>query len=167
MARGKGHDRFNLLVGAVLVGLLLGLSNPLILVSCFAMGWLVATLVFSPDSDVMPKKRTGVLAFFLYPYAIFFKHRGISHSLFFGTLTRVFYVLMVFGLMIFVLNRMGYLVFGAMGYWQGIWAFIKGYDYSLVSYKMITWLYLGMFLADLAHILLDRLISSFKRIISF
>lgn len=32
-------------------------------------------------------------AAYWFPYAYFFKHRGISHSIFFGTLTRVIYIL--------------------------------------------------------------------------
>lgn len=164
MAKGRTHDGFNLFFGMVATGTLIGLGFDLFVWPSFLFGWLFATLVFSPDTDVMPKKRTGILQFFLYPYSILFKHRGLSHGILTGTLTRVTYGILMGGLLVFVLSKMGYIKFGPEGYWLGLVAFVRGYDYSIPAYRCVTWLYLGLAGADLCHISLDKISSLFGRI---
>tara|TARA_R110000868_G_scaffold167130_3_gene401437 strand:+ start:736 stop:1242 length:507 start_codon:yes stop_codon:yes gene_type:complete len=163
MAMGKTHDGFNLFVGMVLCGTLIGLGLHWIIWGPFIFGWLFSTLVFSPDTDLMPKKRTGLLQFFLYPYSILFKHRGLSHGLITGTLTRITYSILLGGGLVFVLSKMGYLDIVASGYWQGLWEFVREYDYNLTIYKSLTWLYLGLALADACHIFLDWLSGIFSK----
>lgn len=164
MAKGKTHDGFNLLFGMIATGALIGLGSHFIVWIPFLFGWLFATLIFSPDTDVMPKKRTGVLQFFLYPYSILFKHRGLSHGIITGTLTRVTYGVIVGGILVFVLAKMGYIDFTPGSYWQSLWLFIKGYDYDVPAYRSVTWLYLGLAGADLCHISLDKISSIFGRL---
>ncbi|MCB9062318.1 MAG: DUF2227 family putative metal-binding protein [Halobacteriovoraceae bacterium] len=157
MANGKTHDKFSLFIGAICTGILLGLERSINLVLAFTAGWLFATLIFSPDTDVMPKKRTHVLRFILYPYSIMFKHRGISHMIFWGTLSRILYGVVFFGVMTFILNKMGYIEQSAEKYMASLWKFLKNFDYSEEKYKLIVWPYIGMLLADLCHIFLDQI----------
>jgi len=167
MSKGKSHDRFNLIIGAILTGLLLGLERSWPVVLVFVIGWLIATFIFSPDTDIAPKKRTTILRLFLYPYSVFFKHRGISHSILFGTLTRVMYVLWCFGILIWIFQKMGYIPITIENYGAFLWDFLINYDYSKLHYKMLTWFYLGMFLADFCHIFLDRLTHFIKKLFRF
>lgn len=139
----------------VATGCLIGLERDVFTWLPLLFGWLFATLIFSPDTDLMPKKRSGVLQFFLYPYSILFKHRGLSHGLITGTISRILYAIVVGGLLVFILSKMGHVDFTAQGYWLGLWHFAQDYDYSLPGYRALTWLYLGMAGADACHILLD------------
>lgn len=163
MALGKTHDGVNLFVGMVLTGLLIGLGFDWFTWLLFLFGWLFSTLVFSPDTDVMPKKRSGVLQFFLYPYSILFKHRGVSHGIIFGTLSRVIYGIVLGGLVVFVLSKMGYLDLEAQTYWQRVFEFFREYDYHLPIYRSVTWLYIGLTFADACHIFVDKLSSFFSK----
>ncbi len=167
MASGKFHDKVNLGTGAILTGLLIGLERSVPVVVSFVIGWLFATLIFSPDTDVMPKKRSGVLQFFLYPYSILFKHRGVSHMIFVGTLVRVLYGLIVMTIMLFVLNGMGYITFGASHFLSGVLSYFSNFDYHLIQYKIFVWLFVGMAGADLCHIFFDKITSFFKKILRF
>jgi uncharacterized metal-binding protein len=164
MANGKAHDRFNMLIGAAIGSALAANGEHPLIIATFAFGWLIATFIFSPDTDLMPKKRAGWLRYFLYPYSIFFKHRGVSHSLLFGTFTRVFYIFLLSGLMIFIFFKMGYLSMSGGDYFLAARKYFQGYDYKVYHYRLLTWLYLGMFLADASHIFLDKLSSLFKRV---
>lgn len=164
MANGKGHDKFNLFLGAAYTGILIGLQQPSLVWVSFLVGYLFATFIFGPDTDLMPKKRTGLLQFVLYPYSIMMKHRGWSHHPLWGTLGRILYGFIVLGISIFVLNRMGYIQFSSGNYIQGIIIFLKGYNYKLDSYLILTWIFIGMFLADLSHLFLDKVSSFFKRL---
>ncbi|TNF30302.1 MAG: hypothetical protein EP319_05510 [Deltaproteobacteria bacterium] len=167
MASGKFHDKVNLGTGAILTGLLIGLERSFPVVISFVIGWLFATLIFSPDTDVMPKKRSGVLQFFLYPYSILFKHRGLSHMILVGTILRIVYGLIVFSIMLFVLNGMGHISFGASHFFSGVFDFLKAFDYHLIQYKIFVWLFIGMVGADLCHIFFDKITSFLKKILRF
>lgn len=164
MAKGKTHDRFSLLIGSVCTGILLGFERSWHLVLAFSAGWLFATLIFSPDTDIMPKKRAGVLRYVLYPYSLIFKHRGVSHMIFFGTLSRVLYGLLVFIILVYILNGLGHIDFSTGDFVTILKDFIRNFDYSKDQYKLVIWPYIGMFLADLTHIFLDHLTSLRKRI---
>ena len=164
MAQGRTHDRINLIIGSIATGLLIGFEKNILIVTGFVFGFLLATLVLSPDLDIGPKKRTRLLQYFLYPYAIFFKHRGHSHSLLFGTLTRVLYGLLVLFLITFILNKMNYIQFGPSDFISNIFRFLSNYDYQLTSYKFLTWTYIGMFLADMLHIFIDSISTRWQKI---
>lgn len=164
MAKGRTHDAFNLFFGMVATGVLIGLGLDFFVWPFFLIGWLFATLIFSPDTDIMPKKRSGLLQFFLYPYSILFKHRGLSHGIILGTLSRVAYAIILGGIVIFVLAKMGYVTWSPEGYWKGLWEFINDYNYQLPVYRSVTWLYLGLAGADLSHISLDKISSFFGKL---
>lgn len=165
MANGKTHDRVNLIVGTVSSGVLLGLGQNPYVTGSFAFGWLVSTLIFSPDSDLMPKARTGPLRFFLYPYSVFFKHRGLSHSFLFGTLTRFIYGFVMLGLLTYVLNEMGKISVSPEDYFKFLYSWFGNFNYDLVQYQMLSWLFGGAFLADLCHVFTDVISSGLKKMI--
>lgn len=164
MAKGRAHDRLNLLIGSVCSGVLIGIEKNWPITFGFVLGFLLSTLVLSPDLDLGPKKRAGIFRIILYPYSVFFKHRGYSHSLLFGTLTRVFYGIAVVLFIIFCSHKMGYLKVNALQSVELIVNYLKNYNYDLSTYKLLTWTFLGMFLADLLHISIDLISSRFKRL---
>lgn len=163
MAQGKWHDRFSIVIGAVFTGLSFAFFGMIEAIS-FTVGHLFATLMFSPDTDIMPKKRSGPLQFLLYPYSILFKHRGLSHSLILGTFSRIIYGLMMAALVFYVLNRMGHTEISEKDVWQSLLTFFTHYQYSHFEYKVITWIIIGMFSADLAHIFVDNVSSGLKKL---
>jgi len=165
MAAGKTHDRVNLLIGAIISGALLGFGQDPFVTGSFAFGWLVATLIFSPDSDLMPKARTGPLRFFLYPYSVFFKHRGLSHSFLFGTVTRFVYGLLMLGFLTYILYEMDKIKFSPKDYFTVLYYWLRAFNYEYVQYQMLVWLFGGAFLADLCHIFTDRISSGLKKLI--
>lgn len=164
MSKGRFHDKANLFTGAILTGILVGLERSWFIVIPFVAGYLLATLIFSPDTDVMPKKRTALLQFVLYPYSILFKHRGLSHSILFGTLLRFIYGLVIFGIMIFVLGKMGYIEYQGEDYLKFLKNYIQNWDFNILSYKMVTWLFIGMFMADIHHYFVDGISSFWKKL---
>lgn len=163
MASGKWHDRFSLIFGAILTGIIFSFFD-WVIAAAFTSGFLFATLMFSPDTDVMPKKRSGILQFFLYPYSILFKHRGFSHYLILGTLTRVFYGMIVMAIIFYVLHGLGHTNISHEHILESYKVFFTHYDYRLFEYKVATWLIGGMLMADVCHIFIDRLSSFLKKL---
>lgn len=164
MAKGKAHDKFNLLIGTIILFGLFFLKLHWQLIVSFSLGFLLSTFIFSPDTDIMPKKRAGPLRYLLFPYSIFFKHRGLSHSFIFGTVTRVFYGFFVFFAFIFIFHKMGYLESDTKKMSTLIYEFFLAFNLNQHPYKMLTLCFLGLFIADCCHLLLDYLTSLFKKI---
>lgn len=84
-----------------------------------------------------------------------------------GTLIRILYGVIIFGLMLFVLNGMGHVSFGASDFFSFVLEFISNFDYHLIEYKIFIWLFVGMVGADLCHILFDKLTSFVKKVLRF
>ncbi len=66
------------------------------LVAIGAVAFTTATLLLSPDLDLKhssPTRNWGLLRWLWRPYQMLFKHRGLSHSLFFSSFTRLGYLL--------------------------------------------------------------------------
>ncbi len=156
MASGKWHDRFNFLMLFVCFGLLISLGVDYSFIGVFVGGWLFSTLLFGPDTDIMPKKRTWLLGIFLYPYSLFSKHRGISHNLFLGTILRVIYGVLVFLFMVYVLREMGKIESSAQSFFLLIKNFILNFNFQEPQYLFVFWGFLGMWLADFCHLILDK-----------
>lgn len=164
MALGRTHTTFNLMIGSLSLGLLLGAGFDLKTLGCFALGFWFSTFVFSPDTDLGPRKPAGILRPFLYPYSLFFRHRGLSHSLLWGTLTRTVYILGVITCMVYVLNSMGKIEITLNTFWKSLLVFIQNYDYSLTPYRLGTWALIGMFFSDFLHLFLDHFTSTLKKL---
>ena len=162
MAKGKWHDRFNLFTGAVITGGMMGLEVSAEVVVAFTAGWLFSTLIFGPDTDITPKRRSQILRYFLYPYSFFFQHRGISHHFFWGTVTRNLYLLV---LLIFFINIFVYLAnlvginLSVMDFLIQLKPHLKALfsSESLIFWKAFFSLFLGQWLSDLMHLFMDKL----------
>jgi uncharacterized metal-binding protein len=86
-----------LLAGCALVGVELVRRGSLATGSlvAFSSGFAFSMLFLSPDLDLArsgPMRRWGRLAFLWWPYAKLFRHRGVSHHVLWGSLTRLVYL---------------------------------------------------------------------------
>ena len=92
----RGHVITNtVLTTAVVIGSRAQFETPYEYIASFSIGVIFASIFLSPDLDLTissPYKNFGPLRFIWFPYAKLFKHRGISHSYFLGTFTRIAYL---------------------------------------------------------------------------
>lgn len=66
--------------------------------AAFLGGFAFSMIFLTPDLDLVrsrPTRRWGRLSFLWWPYARLFRHRGVSHHLFWGPLTRIAYLLLI------------------------------------------------------------------------
>ena len=145
MSNYKTHSSFNLLIALPLflaIGyyyLHLGRISLIAFGTIFSYG----TLFLSPDLDlaylIKPTSIRGLLSLPFRPYSRFFRHRGLSHVPFVGTLTRVVWLSLII-LGVFYLLNMGH---------QSFLSFIKAHR-EIFLYSLG-----GLVAADLCHLLLD------------
>ncbi|NOZ76954.1 MAG: hydrolase [Euryarchaeota archaeon] len=113
----------------------------------FVLSYLFSLLWLSPDLDVDrgsgSLRRWGPLGFLWYPYKELFRHRGISHSILLGPLTRVAYL--------------------AGMLWLALWLLSIGVSLPWPSSRHLGPLVLGLWLPDTLHCLLDRCLTWLKR----
>jgi len=165
MASGKVHDFINLIVGGFLSGAVFIYLDSFLGAICFLLGWLFSTFIFGPDTDIMPKKRAWIFKIFLYPYSWIFKHRGLSHHILFGTFTRVIYLIFIGALLVSIVNSFFYPDLTLTNYGKALFSFFFNFNLDLPLYKALTWFYIGVFLADASHVLVDHLSSYLKKLI--
>ena len=137
----------------------------------FAGGYIFSTFFLSPDLDLFystASKNWKILRVLWWPYSKLMKHRGLSHSLFLSTLSKLSYMTIVV-LAIYLLALIG-LVYVA----EGEIIFNSGYilldlksliqtSFSLFikHWPLIRYVLLGVWVSDLVHILLgDRITSA-------
>lgn len=162
MANGKAHDRFNLLALVIILIASFAIKIELSFTLSFILGFLFSTYVFGPDSDLGPKKRIGLFGTFLYPYRLFFKHRGLSHHFLIGTLSRVIYLGIILGLGVWMIKQMG----GLEKLISMQKMILSRYDQSW-PIKLSAAFLLGQFCSDLSHLFLDKLSDLLKRLNPF
>lgn len=148
MSSYKGHCTFNLFMGLpVLMALFYYFLQPKpIFLYVFIGMYAYTTFFMNPDLDLVHKiKITSIRGFFSLPfraYSSIFKHRGISHSFFFGSLTRIFW-----------LTGLGFLIFFLI--YQTLPA-SSNFGYFWKNYKyFILYGFAGICLADWCHLILD------------
>ena len=127
--------------------------------SLFGGAYLVSSLLLSPDLDLRhnsARNNWGVLGFVWIPYTKIFKHRGLSHSLILGTLTRLAYLLAV-GAVI------------ALAVWVALRYFFRR-EFTIPELPVDAYGYFwvaifigGLWLPNVIHILVDRVHSAVKR----
>ena len=150
MALYKTHATFNIVVALPLlicagIYFLNPTKSQLII---FAATFAYATLFMSPDLDLANKIKLfsfrGLLTLPFRGYSRFFKHRGLSHSLFFGTLTRILWLGVLLYLILFLFGR-----------------HLPDRDQVLALLKNPRFLFglTGIALADICHLLLDIKLS--------
>lgn len=156
MSDYRTHTKVNLFIGLpILTAAAILLLHPPLTLLLLGLGTFVyGTLFMSPDVDLAYQTKLasvrGILSIPFRTYAMVFRHRGLSHSFFFGTLTRVLWLLMyvVIGLYI------AYQIF------PGKTDFLRFF----LRYKpYLIWGFSGLFLADICHLLMDKWHSRNKR----
>jgi len=110
MPSGKSHLRLELfLLPVFLAGIyLMDVGWPLLL--AFSSAYLFSSLLLSPDLDLRSnatRRRWGPLGFIWWPYTKVFKHRGLSHNLLLGPLTRIGYLFLIGFIAVYGLNHLG------------------------------------------------------------
>lgn len=165
MALGKTHDFINLILGGFLSGAIFFSLNSLLGTVFFLLGWLFSTFIFGPDTDIVPKKRAWIFRVFLYPYSWISKHRGISHHILLGTITRFLYLLIIGAIVVSIINSFFYQGLTLANYGKALISFFRDFNLDRPLYKGLTWFYIGVFLADFSHVLVDHLSSYLKKLI--
>ncbi len=161
MPSGKTHLRIELLLLPVWVAMgFVAESYRVIAIgwegmAIFAGAYLFSSLLLSPDLDLRhnrSRRRWGPLGFIWIPYTKVFAHRGISHSLLLGTLTRLVYL----GILALVIAL-------GLGYFR-VWTisldFLKTAPLDL---RLVGILVAGLWLPNIMHTLTDRIHSALPR----
>lgn len=109
----------------------------------FAAAYLLSSLMLSPDLDLRrnsARRRWRVLGFIWAPYTKVFKHRGMSHNLLLGPLTRIGYLFLLGALVVYALDYFG-----------------LGMDIPVHVHKeLLAMIGIGLYLPNFLHILYDH-----------
>jgi uncharacterized metal-binding protein len=107
----------------------------------FAFGFAFGMFFLSPDLDLTrsrPTRRWGWLSFLWWPYAKIFRHRGVSHHVIWGPLTRLGYLALIVGA-----------VAAAVGA-------LTGHRLAVGRLPIDGWAVLvGVYVPNVAHVLVD------------
>ncbi|NGX51630.1 MAG: hypothetical protein K1060chlam2_01503 [Chlamydiae bacterium] len=149
MAQYSGHARFNLFLALpLLLGALYAFLHPSRdLMITFASVFVYSTLFMNPDLDLANQiKLFSIRGLFALPfrsYAALFSHRGLSHNLIVGSITRILW-LAGWGALIFLA------IYKTLPTEASLRRFYHHYQpFILYSFAAIS-------LADWCHLLLDR-----------
>lgn len=116
----------------------------------FGLSYLFSSLMLSPDLDLRSnsaRRRWGILGFIWIPYTKLFKHRGLSHNLLFGPLTRVGYLLLFVTLIMYGLSYLG----------------VRTNIPLHFDKELLVMIALGLYLPNFLHVLYDKLDSQVLR----
>ncbi len=175
MPSGKTHDKINLVFLPFLTLILwffpswfdLRANEPYFDgIYLWVASYLISVFLLSPDLDLhknRSKKNWGLLRFIWYPYSKIFKHRGISHSLFFGTLTRIFYL---YGFYFIGLFFYGFLKDNDTPFWDlpYFFTFINPkYDDFNTFIVYLSFILAGFYVPGILHTLSDWMVSAYKK----
>jgi len=148
MALYKTHAKFNILFALpVLIILIYIIFHPKIsFLIIFTSSFIYSTLFMSPDVDLTNKIKLfslkGMLTIPFRIYSKIFKHRGLSHSLIFGTITRIVFLFFLFLIILFLIN-------------QSIPSHDSFITFFKIHKKYTLYCFSGIFLADTCHLILD------------
>jgi uncharacterized metal-binding protein len=161
MPSGKTHLRIELFVLPLCVALLFAAESYKVItvsweeMAIFAGAYLFSSLMLSPDLDLRhnrSRRRWGPLGFLWIPYTKIFKHRGVSHSLIFGTLTRLGY-----------LGLIALLIALGLSYFN-VWAIpFDALRTFSIDLKLFSFLLAGLWLPNILHTLTDHVHSALRR----
>lgn len=156
MSGYRTHTKINLFVALPIctAAAILLLHPPLKLLLLGIGVFTYGTLFMSPDVDLAYQTKLmsvrGILSLPFRTYAMVFKHRGLSHSFFFGTLTRILWLLM------YVLIGF-YIAYECVPTKHSFLRFFFAYK------PYLFWGFGGLFLADTGHLIMDRIHSAKAR----
>lgn len=120
-----------------------------------AVGYTFSMLLLSPDLDLRRSShshRWGAVRFVWWPYHLFFRHRGMSHSLVLGTATRLAYLTLVVLTtgMVFAHFWTQYGPGGIQGSVPGGGASLLMHNFSLAVYFIV-----GCYIPNFIHVAVD------------
>ncbi|RLC49191.1 MAG: hypothetical protein DRH57_00365 [Candidatus Cloacimonadota bacterium] len=157
MPNWRAHNKINFVMYFICLAIILIFFHRLekiispalnILLLIFTASYIFSNYFLSPDLDLKKnecKKNWGIFGFIWVPYTSVFKHRGISHSIIFGPLTRIIYLLLIILLPLIVLKKIG----------------ILNIDISInldsFGWKVLITVIIGIYLPCLFHTLADRI----------
>ncbi len=156
MPSGKTHLGIELILLPVWVALFyLFIDTSWQAGALFAGAYLFSSLLLSPDLDLRhnrSRRRWGLLGFIWIPYTKVFKHRGVSHSLLFGTVTRLGY-----------LGVLSLLIALGLSYFR-VWAVpLDSLAAVPVDLKLLGILVAGLWLPNIIHTVTDHVHSALLR----
>ncbi len=149
MALYKGHVKFNLLIALplLLAGIYFCIKPTYPFIVTFGVVFTYCTLFMNPDLDLANQIRLfsirGLLTLPFRSYAKLFSHRGLSHNLLLGSLTRILWL-------------SGWALLGFVIYFK---AFPTKKSLLSLYYSYQPYIFYGLAaicLADWCHLLLDR-----------
>lgn len=155
MPQYKTHNHFNffLILPIVILGGYYFLSIPKRDLIIFSSAFAYSSLFMNPDLDLANKIKLfslrGVLTIPFRTYSWIFRHRGLSHHLILGTLTRVLWLF----LFVFTFS----IIFMKIGMHSLHWKSL----FSIYRHEFMFALF-GILLADLAHLFLDSVSTCSK-----
>lgn len=163
MPSGKVHNRINMIALIIILALLILLkqfsgiekhieTNFWTLFIAFAVSYFFSNFYLSPDLDLAkssPKNNWGPLKFIWIPYSKTFKHRGISHSIIFGTLTRVIYLLLIVIVVIILIDKCTPL--------RIAYSFLDPRNYRL---DLVITILVGLYCPNILHTIADKLVKN-------
>ncbi len=100
MPSGERHLRLELVLWPAFAAAYYWFDPDPVRLGSFALAYLIASLFLTPDLDLHKngaRRRWGPLGFLWVPYSKVFKHRGVSHHLLLGMVTRVGYLTLLAG----------------------------------------------------------------------
>jgi len=146
MAQYKTHSAFNIFLALPLFlwGIFYFFKPSYELILTFGVCFIYATLYMNPDLDLANKIKLfsirGILTLPFRFYSLIFSHRGISHTFFLGTVTRVTWLGGFFYGILFLLDK-------PFLHKNELISLLKS-DYFLYGFSAIV-------LADFCHLILD------------
>lgn len=150
MALYKTHAKLNILIALPIV---LGICTYLLktdpkLLLVFSSAFIYGTLYMNPDLDLASSIKLfsfrGILTMPFRLYSKIFRHRGLSHSIFLGTFTRLGYLAAFVFLISYFFLKMPFF-------------HIEVFEYYKANRSLFFTGFLGLFIADFFHILVDVL----------
>lgn len=163
-----GHSVFNCvtIAGTAYVARMFAIAEP-VFITTFLVSGIFATFFLSPDLDLsysVPSSNCGLFKVVWVPYQLVSKHRGLSHNIFFCSISRVVYLLALALIVLLAWNLVPMFIKGvshataissaeniigtAFCYsWQKVSAY-KGYFIAVGS---------GIIFSDACHIFIDRI----------
>lgn len=152
MPSGTTHRRAELIaLPAIVGGLLHGQYLSPVEIGPFTGAYVLSSLLLSPDLDLKvnrTRRQWGPLGFIWEPYARAFRHRGASHSLVIGPLTRLAYLAIVFGSVAVGLSYVGLALPSTAPAW--------------LTPRIVGVTVAGLYAPNVLHVLLDRIVSALR-----
>ncbi|WP_018466685.1 metal-binding protein [Calidithermus timidus] len=125
----------------------------------FVASYCVGTFLITPDLDlaernVRAKGRWGLLGWIWVPYGLMFSHRGLSHTWFIGPLTRLAYLFLLGGALLWAGD-------GLLRYW-GASLELQG-RISAPPGEILGAMTLGYYVSQWLHLIADGIWPDFPR----